>query len=312
MSRKVSIRQVQELSLKLDDKLAKLSIPIGERMPTNTINNSSATATGILGLVAGEGTLPGILARNAKARGYKVIAMALSEYAQASVLPHADKVYLSGPGQIGRNLKIMKQENVTKLVFIGKVPKLALLQNIQKLDWTAIRELSKLPDFSDDTIQQAVGGIVENAGITVCTQAEFLRELFPEYGIMTKRQPTAAEYADVEYGISIAKEIARLHIGQTVVVRNQIIVAIEGVEGTDEAIKRAVKLARGPVVVCKVAKPGADPRFDTPTVGMNTLEAMLSEKPGGVLAVGANETLVVNRDEMVAFAEANGIAILAV
>jgi DUF1009 family protein len=281
-------------------------------MPTNTINNGTTTATGILGLVAGEGALPAILARNARARGYKVVVMALSEYAQAAVLPHADKVFLTAPGQIGRNIKIMKQENIEKMVFIGKVPKLGLLQNIQKLDFVAIKELSQLPDFSDDTIQQAVGRLVETHGITVVTQAEFLRELFPQYGVMTKRQPSADEYADVEYGIGIAREIARLHIGQTAVVRNQMIIAIEGVEGTDEAIKRAVKLARGPVVVCKVAKPGADPRFDTPTVGMNTLQAMISEKPGGVLAVGANETLVVDKEEMVAFAEANGIAMLAV
>jgi DUF1009 family protein len=284
-------------------------------MATNTLDTRDGEKIGagqILGLVAGEGKLPGILARNAKAQGYKIIALALTERAKAVVEPHCDKVYVGAPGQLGRNLKILREERVQKAVFIGKVPKLSLLQNLHKMDWMAIREISKLPDFSDDTIQRAVGDFIELAGAKVVTQSEFLRELFPNYGIMTKRQPTAGEYADVEYGIKIAKEIARLDIGQTVVVKNQMIIAIEGIEGTDETIKRSVQLARGPVVVCKVARPEQDPRFDIPTVGMTTLQSMVADKPGGVLAVGAGETLVVEREEMVAFAEANGIAMVAV
>ena len=283
-------------------------------MPTsaNSTLETKPVAGTILGLVAGDGKLPAILARSAKNMGYKIVAAALSEYAQAAVLPHCEKVLLISPGQLGRNLKLMKQERVEKMVFIGKVPKLSILQNISKLDWTAVRELSKLPDFSDDTVQRAVGDIMELNGIKVLTQSEFLRECFPDYGVMTKRQPTAMEYADVEYGTRIAKEIARLDIGQTVVVRNQMIVAIEGAEGTDETIKRAVQLAKGPVVVCKVARPNQDQRFDIPAVGLNTLQSMVSDKPGGVLAVGAGETLVVDRDEMVAFADEHGIALVAV
>jgi hypothetical protein len=282
-------------------------------MTTNTINATNKPKTGqILGLVAGEGKLPSILARNARAQGYRVVALALSEAAQASVLPHADKVYLIAPGQIGRNVKLLKQENVKDIVFIGKVPKLNLLHNLHKLDWTAIRELSKLPDFSDDTIQFAMGDFVASHGVTVRTQSEFLRDLFPQYGVMTKRQPTAGEYADVEYGLKIAKEIARLDIGQTVIIKNQMIIAIEAIEGTDETIKRAVQLARGPVVVCKVAKPNQDQRFDIPTVGINTLQSMVAAQPGGVLAVEAGETLVVEREDMVAFAEEHGIAMVAV
>jgi DUF1009 family protein len=284
-------------------------------MSINILNQKSSTPThtaGVLAIVAGEGKLPAILARNAKARGYRVVALALSENAAATIAPHCDKVHIGAPGQIGRNLKILKTDNIEKLVFIGKVPKLSLLQNVQKLDWTAIKELSKLPDFSDDTIQQHLGTIIEEHGVQVVTQSEFLRELFPDYGIMTKRQPTTGEYADVEYGHRIAKEIARLDIGQTVVVKNQMIVAIEGIEGTDETIKRAVQLARGPVVVCKVARPNQDQRFDIPTVGLTTLQSMIAQKPGGVLAVGAKETMMVDQDEMIRFADENGLSLLAV
>lgn len=285
-------------------------------MSTNTLSEATAHTSQkrnkILGLVAGEGKLPGILARSAKNSGYTVIAGALSEKAQAAMVPHCDKVFLIAPGQIGRNLSLMKGQDVQQIVFIGKVPKLSVLQNIHKFDWTALKELSKLPDFNDDTIQRAVGNLMEEHGIKVVTQSEFLRELFPQYGVMTKRQPTVGEYADVENGIRIAREIARLDIGQTVVMKNQMIMAIEAIEGTDEAIKRAVQLARGPVVVCKVARPEQDQRFDIPAVGINTLESMVAPKPGGVLAVAAGETLVVEREEMVAFADAHGMSILAV
>ena len=226
--------------------------------------------------------------------------------------PHADKVYRVAPGQLGRSLKILQKENVKNMVFIGKVPKLEIMKNIHKFDWIAIRELSKMPDFSDDTIQFAIGDLIEANGIKVLTQSEFLRDLFPEYGVMTKNQPTAGEYADIEYGMRIAKAIAGQDIGQTVIVKNQMIMAIEAVEGTDEAIKRAVQLARGPVVVCKVSKPNQDQRFDIPAVGCNTLQSMVAAKPGGVLAVEAHETMMVEREEMIAFAEEHGMSLVAV
>ena len=187
----------------------------------------------ILGLVAGEGKLPAILSRNAHEKGYKVISLCLSEEAHARVVSHSHKAILIAPGQLGRNLKLLEQEFVKQIVFVGKVPKLNLLKNLTKMDWTAVREISKLPDFSDDTIQRAMGSVLEAHGITVRTQAEFLTELFPDIGVLTKRVPTAQEYADIAYGKRIAKEIARLDIGQTVVVREEMILAIEAIEGTD-------------------------------------------------------------------------------
>jgi DUF1009 family protein len=266
----------------------------------------------ILGLVAGDGKLPAILAQSAKSRGYKVIALALSPEAHARVAPHVDKVFEVAPGQIGKSMKILEQCDVKSAVFIGKVPKINLLRDLTKLDWMAIKELSKLPNFNDDTIQFAVGDILEARGVKVLTQSEFLRHLFPGVGVLSKREPTIDELADIEFGLKIAKEIARLDIGQTVIVKDRMVLAIEAIEGTDEAIKRAVKLARGPVVVVKVAKPNQDQRFDIPTVGMNTMHAMTSEKPGGVLAIESSETMVVEKEEMSAYADEHGIAMVAV
>ncbi len=148
------------------------------------------------------------------------------------------------------------------------------------------------------------------------TQPEFLRHLFPEVGVLTQKQPSIEEYADIDYGFKVAKEIARLDIGQTVVVRNRMILAIEAIEGTDEAIKRAANYARGAVVVVKVAKPNQDQRFDIPTVGMSTLTSMLlpeqGKTEGGVLAIEAKETMVVEKDEMISFCDQHNMAMVAV
>lgn len=273
----------------------------------------SSTKIKRLGVVAGDGKLPGILARSAREQGYSVVSFALTELAQARMEPHCEKVYLIAPGQIGRNVKIMREEGVNYMVFVGKVPKMALLRNVHKLDWQAIQELSKLNDFSDDSINFLVGAFAEKHGVKVLTQSEFLRELFPHVGQLSKRQPTAAEYADIQYGMRIAKEIARLDIGQTVVVKDQMVIGIEAIEGTDECIKRSVVMADGPVVVCKVAKPNQDQRFDIPTVGSSTLQSMLhKQKPGGVLAIEADQTMVIDMEEMAAFADQNEMSIVSV
>jgi DUF1009 family protein len=266
----------------------------------------------ILGIVAGEGGLPALVAQSAVSRGFSVVALAMSPAASELLRPHCDKVFEIYPGQVSKNIKLAKANGIYDVVMIGKFPKLNILQNITKLDWLAVKELGKLTSFTDDAIQQAVGGLLQREGLNVVPQAQFLRHLFPDVGVLTKRQPTAAEYADIDFGHSVAKEIARLDIGQTVVVRDRIILAVEGAEGTDHAIRRGVELARKPVVVIKVAKLGHDPRFDTPAIGINTLNAMKSTKPGGVLAIGAGETMVVDRDAVIRHADENGMAVVAV
>jgi UDP-2,3-diacylglucosamine hydrolase len=279
-------------------------------LTSNTKQANSAQKA--LGVIAGEGNLPAILAQSAKDHGYRIVAFALSDYARDSLSRVADKIYVIAPGQLGRNRKLFQEEGLKEAVFVGKVPKLNLLRNLAKVDWEAIKELSKLPNFNDDTIQFAMGDIMQAAGVRVLTQSEFLQDLFPGVGVLTERQPTTEEYADIDFGYKIAKEIARLDIGQTVIVRDRMVLAIEAIEGTDDAIKRAVSYARGPVVVIKVAKPNQDQRFDIPTVGLNTLNCMLGPKPGGVLAVEANETMVVEQEAMVKFCDEHGMTLVAV
>jgi DUF1009 family protein len=266
----------------------------------------------MLGLVAGAGKLPGLLAKSAKEKGYRVISLCLCDEAVPRVEPHSEKTFQIAAGQLHRNLSILQSNSVKDMVFIGKVPKLEFLKNIAKFDWLAIRELSKLNDFNDDTIQFRMGSLLKEFDITVRSQAAFLTELFPDVGVMSKRKPSAQEYVDIQFGKRIAKEIARQDIGQTVVVRDQMIMAIEAIEGTDKAIRRAVELAKGPVVVVKVSKPNQDQRFDIPTVGLNTLNSMLGPKPGGVLAIEAHETMVVDKEEMIEFCEKHNLSMVAI
>ncbi len=272
--------------------------------------------TKALGLVAGEGKLPAILAQSAKEKGYRVVGFALSDTAAQQIDHIVDKIYQIAPGQLGRSRQLFDDEALNQAVFVGKVPKINFLRNITKLDWTAIKILSKLPNLNDDAIQFAVGDFLESNGIKVLTQSEFLRHLFPEVGVLTKRQPSAEEYADINYGFKVAKEIARLDIGQTVIVHNRMVLALEAIEGTDEAIKRAVNYARGSVVVVKVAKPNQDQRFDIPTVGMSTLRNMLlpeqGKTSGGVLAIEAKETMVVEQEQMVEFCNEHNMSMVAV
>lgn len=266
----------------------------------------------ILGIIAGDGKLPPMLAQSAREKGYKVVSLALTDDALARMQPLCDAILHSPPGLLSRNISYLKNQGVQDVVFIGKLNKVQLLRNILKIDLTAIKEMSKLANLNDGSIQTAVGGFMESHGMRVVTQSEFLPQLFPSVGVMTKKQPTAAEYVDIEYGYKIAKELARMEIGQTVVVRDRMIIAIEAIEGTDEAIKRGVQLADGPVVVVKVARPVQDQRFDIPAAGMRTLNAMLSKKPGGILAVAAGEVMMVEKEEMIAFADEHQISIVAV
>lgn len=277
-----------------------------------TNSKSKAEQKQVIGLVAGEGSLPAILAQAATERGFSVVALALSAQAADTVRPYCAKVFEIIPGQLGRNLKLARTEGIKELVAIGKVPKLNIIHNITKLDWMAIRELSKVTSFSDDALQQAVGKFLDKEGLKILPQSDFLRHLFPEVGVLTKTQPSPEEYADIQYGVPIAKEIARMDVGQTIVVRDRNVLAVEGAEGTDKAIRRGAEIARKPVVVIKVAKHGHDPRFDTPAIGISTLDAMRVDKPGGVLAIGAGETMVVDRELVVRHADAHGISIVVI
>ncbi len=264
-----------------------------------------------LAIVAGNGELPSILAKSAHELGFNTCAVALTEEAKEKLEDICDKTYKIAPGQLSKMLELIKTEMLNKVVFIGKVPKLDFLRNIHKLDWAAIKQLSKLTNFNDDSFHDGLVDLMKKYNVEVLPQTKFLKHLFLEKEILSKRKPTLEERVDIEYGFDVAKKVSGLDIGQTVVVKNKMILAVEAIEGTDEAIKRGCGLAKGDVVVVKVSKPNQDERFDVPTIGENTIQT-LAKNGGGIIAFEAGKTIIVNRDKLTEFADKNNICLIAV
>ena len=200
---------------------------------------------------------------------------------------------------------------INQFVFIGKVPKLDFLWNLHKLDWLALKNLYRLKNYNDDSFHSSVIDFLSEYNIKVLPQTFFLNHLFFEKEVLSKRKPTLEEKADIEYGYNLAKKVSDLDIGQTVVVKNRMILAIEAIEGTSETIKRGCQLAKGEVVVVKVAKPSQDERFDIPTIGKETIET-LAKSSGGVIAFEANKTLVVDKEKTIELADKYNICLISI
>lgn len=264
-----------------------------------------------LAIVAGNGELTGTLAKSAKEQGFTTCALAVTDEAESRLKGLCNNVHKFSPGQLSKMLDLIKQEVISQVVFIGKVPKLDLLRNIHKLDFTAIKYLSQLTNLNDDSIHNGIVDLLKKHNVEVLPQTQFLKHLFLEKEILSKRKPTLEERSDIQYGFDVAKKVSGLDIGQTVVVKNKMILAIEAIEGTDEAIKRACLLARSQVVVVKVAKPNQDERFDIPTVGEHTIET-LAKYNGGVLAFEAGKTIVADREKVILAADKFNICLVAV
>lgn len=254
----------------------------------------------VLGLLAGEGELPVRVAQNAIEKGYRVVVLTmdrpnLSHYRK--IIP-ADCIHFVRPGLAEQNIGLMHRHRMKEVVFVGKFNKWMLLQ-FPVLDNRAKQLWRNQRAFNDDSIMLTLIRELAKEGITVLPQTDFMQDLFIPPGVYTHRQPTEVENRDIQFGLNLAKEMGRLDVGQTVVVSNGMILAVEAIEGTDRAIQRAGKWAgkHGGVVV-KVEKPGQDTRFDVPTVGPRTLKR-IKEAQLNVLAVEAGKTLVLEREKMI-------------
>ncbi|MGH8058507.1 MAG: LpxI family protein [Candidatus Entotheonellia bacterium] len=262
-----------------------------------------------IGLVAGEGELPAILARAMTARGLDVVAVALCEQASLRLQPLVGRLYSFGAGQGNKIIAALKGEGVRDLVIIGKVSKEVLFQR-WRFDSRVLRVLSRARSFQDDVLLAEVIREFESEGMHVVEQSRFIPDRCPQGGILTRRRPTRREWRDIEYGFSAARSVGTLGIGQTIVVKHGVVLAVEGMEGTDETIARGCRLAQAGAVVVKVSRPGQDPRLDMPTVGLNTLEVMRTGR-ATVLAIEAGKTLVVEGDAFIQAADDAGISAVA-
>jgi len=262
-----------------------------------------------LGLIAGMGELPKLVAEEARSKGYKVVAVALEPLADKDLGSHVDEIKRISVGKLGQIIDTLKKNKVKEAVMAGKVSKSLLYKSKIIPDMRAVKLLFSLKDRSDDSILLAIAKELAKDGITLINTTDFSSGLLTPEGLLTEERISENEWKDIAFGWKIAKEIGRLDIGQTVVIKDQAVMAIEAIEGTDEAIKRGGKLAGEGAVVIKVSKPKQDMRFDVPVVGMTTLKSMIDVN-ARVLAVEAGRSILLQRKKMLKEADEAAISIV--
>ncbi len=263
-----------------------------------------------LGIIAGAGELPVFVARAAIAQGRDLVIIQITKGDAERFVGIPCEMHAYGVGQIQKVTQTLLDLNVKELVIIGKVERSILLRPFQ-FDATALKLLARHRREKTASLISSILDHFQAAGISILTQDHFLGHLLPEPGVLTEREPNAAQWGDIERGLTVARQMANLDIGQTVVIKNQVILAIEAVEGTDATIQRGVALGGKGVVVVKAAAEHHDFRIDVPTVGMQTLETLRSAK-NSVLAVEAKRTFVMDSPRLCQQADRWKISIVAV
>jgi len=263
------------------------------------------------GLIAGNGRFPFLVLEGARSQGIEMAVIALKEEASPELEKIAKRLHWVSLGELSKTIELLQQEGVTQAVMAGQVKHNKIFSAIRP-DWKLAKLLFSLPKKNTDALIGAVARVLEGEGIRLVDSTIFLKPLVPEPGVLTQRAPGEREAKDIAYGIGVARQIAGMDIGQTVVISDRACVAVEAMEGTDEAIARAARITGGkPLVVVKVSKPGQDMRFDVPVVGLPTIEKMKSAG-ATALAVDAGRTLLFDREKLIELADASGIAIEAV
>ncbi|MFP4662436.1 MAG: LpxI family protein [Halanaerobiales bacterium] len=261
-----------------------------------------------IGLIAGKGNLPVLWARSARNQGVEVYAYNL--FASNSELEESvDQVKKVDIGQLDQLIKTLHEDQISEVVMIGKVEKSLLFQGLE-LDFRMKKVLDGLIDFNDDNIMLGIVDELAAEDIKVLKQSTYLDELMVSPGVLTEEQPDEQLLSDMKYGFKMAREIGRLDIGQTVIVKNRAVLAVEAIEGTDQAIKRGGQIGGSGVVVAKVSKPQQDFRFDIPTVGDTTLNNLI-EVNASALVIEAERTFLINKEEFIKKAGENDIIVAA-
>ncbi|MBX3318376.1 MAG: UDP-2,3-diacylglucosamine diphosphatase LpxI [Nitrospira sp.] len=263
---------------------------------------------GRIGVIAGNGRFPIIFSDNARKMGLHVSAVAHEGETDPELERHVDRLHWVKIGQLNKLINAFKSDGVRNVVLLGGVKKTHIYSNARP-DFRVLALATKLVLWKDDDILRALAAELERDGITICESTFGLDGILVTEGTLTSRQPTKKEWIDIRYGWDVAKETGRLDIGQCVIVKDRTIVAVEAVEGTDEAIRRGGTLAKDGVVVVKRCKPQQDLRFDLPAIGPKTIEVMRSVK-ASVLAVEAGRSVMLDREQLLGQAEEAGIAVV--
>ncbi len=265
------------------------------------------------GLIAGNGKFPFLVVEGARRAGVQLAVAAIREETDPAIeraVAAADgRVAWVGIGQLGRMIRFFKREGVERAIMAGQVKHVQIFSGALP-DLRMLKMLVSLPRRNTDALIGGVAQELAREGIELIDSTYFLQDQLPTEGVLTRRAPDERERGDIEYGLEVAREIARLDLGQTIVVRARACVAIEAMEGTDAVIHRAGELARGRLTVVKVAKPNQDMRFDVPVVGVPTISAMV-EAGATCLCITSGKTLMFDREEMIRLAEKHRLSVVA-
>lgn len=251
----------------------------------------------------------------AKRAGCEVTVVGMRGLARRELFANADAFHWAGMVRMGRWVRLLKRRGATSVILAGSVRKTDMFGRFRLLrllpDWTSIKIwFFRIPDKRNDTVLGAVADEFSRHGITMDSCVRYSSEDMAPSGVLTRRQPSAAQLADVEFAWPLAKEMGRLDIGQSIAVKETEVIAIEAIEGTDRMIARAGELCpQGGWSLIKVAKPNQDMRFDVPTVGPDTI-TLLKRHGSGMLVVEAGKTLIVDKDALIAAADAAGIVVM--
>jgi DUF1009 family protein len=261
-----------------------------------------------IGLIAGTGSIAAEFVTRAHEKDCDVAVVALSQAVQENLKDIAQSTIQLAPTQPKKMIRFFHDEGVRRFAFAGKVEKNLLFQGL-KFDLDALRFVYRARDMADMTIRDRVVEYAKENDLEVLPQTEFLDHLLAPPGPIGKKSLKKSHLKDARYGIRLARETAALDIGQTVVVRKGAVVAVEAIEGTDEAIRRGCELAGKDAVICKVARPNQDPRFDIPGVGPKTVRTAC-EGSAAALIVEAGTTFLIEKETLIQEADAAGIALV--
>lgn len=260
------------------------------------------------GLIAGNGEFPFLVIEEAKRQEESLAVVAIKEETDKRIEQAAEDFVWVSIGQLGKMISYFKSQGVTKAIMAGQVKHVQIFSGALP-DVRMLKMLWNLPRRNTDALIGGVADEMAKEGIELIDSTYFLQDYLALKGVLTKRKPSEAERSNIEYGLHIASEIARLDLGQTIVVRANACVAIEAMEGTDATIRRAGELANGRLTVVKTAKPDQDMRFDVPVIGVPTIEAMIAAG-ATCLSITAAKTLIFDRKAAFALADKNNIAII--
>ena len=262
-----------------------------------------------IGLIAGNGTFPMEFAKAAKLKNLEVVAVAHEGETSPELAQLVDAIFWIKVGQLGKMIDIFKKQGVRDVLMAGGIKKTRMFGGIPDLRGAAF--LARMLYNKDDSLLRGVAAELESEGITVRESTLYLESILAPAGVLTRRKPSKDEWKDLEFGWQMAKEIGKLDIGQTVLVKDRAVLAVEAIEGTDEAIRRGGRLCGKGAVVIKVCKPNQDLRFDLPAVGIETIKTM-KEVKASCLGVEAGKTIILDRESVLKEADKAGIAIVGV